>query len=93
MPKSTQVTMSSDHDLLIVLNTKMDVLSGDVKEVKDGTAKDIEALKRDKMDLIDAEKQLKDHETRIRSIEIRIWVASGIVIACQVALAIYSAFH
>lgn len=109
--KSVQVTMANDHDLLIVLNTKMDVLGTDVKEMKEGTQRRIDKLENDKIDRtevmamkVDAEKvhkdtkddyetSRKDHEARIRAMEIKIYVASGVVIAVQIGLAIWGAFH
>lgn len=40
----------SDHDLLVKINTIQEIMVRDIKEIKEGTAKDIADLKRDKAD-------------------------------------------
>ena len=65
-----------DRDLLIKLNTQVETLIADVKELKDNTAKRVDALetiKEDKTEvarlLVEANKVHADHETRLRSLE------------------------
>lgn len=60
---------NSDHDLLIVLNTKMDSLSTDVKDLKDGTQRRLDTLENGKVGREDFETFKQDHEARMRKIE------------------------
>ncbi len=65
-----------DHDLLIKLNTQMDTLIRDVKEMKDNTAKRVDDLEADKVSMAqleqyraDGAKIHDDHEARLRNVE------------------------
>lgn len=62
-----------DHDLLIELRTEMRNIRADIKELKDGTAKridDLEKEKADKKELQTVQDKLnEDIETRIRVLE------------------------
>lgn len=75
----TKLTMN-DHDLLVVLHTKLERVLVDLKEVKDNTVGRISVLEATKLDKTEAESMTKkaiaaadeiheDHETRIRSLE------------------------
>ena len=77
---NTQTLNMSDHDLLIVVHTKMDRVQGDIREIKDNLSGRIAMLEAHKLDKIEAEKILKsaleqaegihkDHEIRIRGHE------------------------
>ena len=60
---------NSDHDLLIVLNTKMDTLSTDVKDLKDRTQQRLVTLESGKVGRDDFIAFKIDHEARMRKIE------------------------
>ena len=63
----------TDHDLLQRLDSKVDSLIDEVKEMKSGTISDITDLKKEKADRREVEEIQKkvneDHEVRIRNIE------------------------
>lgn len=65
-PTAPQQYSLRDHDLLVKLDTKMDHLSGEIKEIKDNSAERLNRLedgKVDKKDFDDAMKQKNiDHE-------------------------------
>jgi hypothetical protein len=66
----------NDHDLLITVDTKLEILIREVKELKDNTTKRVETLEHEKLDKAEAQRLLKeaeklhnDHESRIRRLE------------------------
>ena len=76
---SVQNTSSkADHDTLIRIETRMEGIKTDIKDLKDGTAKRIECLETGKLNTCDSYSKLYkkdvetiqiDHENRIRSNE------------------------
>ena len=73
--KVQNVKTEGDHDLIIKLDTKMDALSVDIKDLKEGTAERIANLELQKLNIQDSypvlykagvEKMFDDHENRIR---------------------------
>lgn len=74
----------------------MDTLSVDVKDLKEGTQRRIDGLESGKLDKAEAVKMLaeertvhQDMETRIRRLERWILIATGFVLAVQVALTVW----
>jgi hypothetical protein len=65
----TTSTSRADHDLLIRLETKMDQVIGDVKDLKDGTQRRLDALENVKVNREEFSNFVKDHEARVRRIE------------------------
>lgn len=70
-----------DHDLLIRVDEKVDLLILRMQSLEDNNAKRIDALEKEKLNVRDSypylyktivEKSLDDHETRLRSIE-QVW--------------------
>lgn len=66
---------ADDHDLLIKLDTKVEALRSDIRELSDGTERRITTLENEKLNKVDAypalykagvEASIKDHEDRIR---------------------------
>jgi hypothetical protein len=81
----------SDHDLIIKLDTKMDSLSDQIRDLKDSNTRRIDSLEKEKLNTCDSypvlyregvEKTLADHESRIR-------VNTGrIIVICTVGSAV-----
>lgn len=103
MPKMNQnnrVKTSSDVLVAIAtLETKVDMLSADVRDIKDGTKADIEFLKVDKISRAEAVRINTDQavvnadiETRIRFIERYMWLAIGALGLIEFVLQTYSNF-
>lgn len=100
MVKTT--TKNSNTDILVaigVLQTKVDILSEDIREMKDGTKIDIQFLKDDKVSRaemvhINTEQVTinLDVETRIRFIERYMWLAIGALGIVEFGLNFYSNF-
>lgn len=70
-----------DHDILVVLKSRMEDIRNDIKDLKDNTTKRIDVLESSKLDVKDCyatlykkdvEQTNSDHETRIRLIETNI---------------------
>ena len=63
----------SDHDLLVELRTEMRAVRNDLKDIKEGTSKDIADLKKDKADRVEVDKLQKvideDIEKRMQAVE------------------------
>lgn len=92
--KVVNIKGADDHDLLIKLDTKVEGIRGDIKELSDGTATRITALENDKLNKADAypalyktgvEKALQDHEDRIRIntgriVQIMTWGSAGLIL-------------
>jgi hypothetical protein len=77
---------TTDHDLLIRLDQKVDILAIEIKELKDGLADRILLVEKEKLDTKDSypilykgpvEATLNDHETRIRFLEKIEWRIIG----------------
>lgn len=71
-----------ERDLLIELRTEMKAVRDDIKELKDGTATRLSILEADRV----TQKDLHDHETRIRRLEYSLAIAIGGFIVIQLAL-------
>jgi hypothetical protein len=89
---------TSDHDFLLTFSaevkTKLNAISDDIKELKDGTSTRIAALENEKLNTRDSysvlyktavETTFKDHEDRLRSNTTRItqimtWGSAGIIV-------------
>lgn len=75
MSDSLDVTKFNDHELLLVLHTKFDVMRDDMKEIRDGTTVklneldlktgSLEANKASKVDVGKLEERLGRVETRL----------------------------
>lgn len=52
----------SDHDLLIQINTKVERVISDVKEIRDNTTSRVDALESEKLDKVEAAKAIVAHE-------------------------------
>ena len=70
---------ADDHDMIVRLDTKMDLLSTDIRDLKDGITKRIDNLEKEKLNICDSyfvlykkevETKLENHEIRIKSGEI-----------------------
>jgi len=77
--KVTTIKGQDDHDFLLTFSsevkTKLDTISGDIKDLKDGTTARIESLETEKLNIRDSypvlykeevEKRFDDQEGRIR---------------------------
>ena len=71
-------TKSNDHDLLLRVDTKLDLLTTTVNQLQDGTAKRISTLEAEKLNINDSypvlykkgvDDRLADHETRLNKLE------------------------
>lgn len=78
---------TTDHDLLIRLDEKVDGLSKDIKDLKDNLASRVDHLEDEKMskedfDLlkVQCDKTQQDHEDRLRSLEYWKWLLAGAMI-------------
>lgn len=71
-----QVSMT-DHDLLITLHEQVKGLRDDIQGLGDNTKTGMDALKEDLSD------KIKDHETRVRRLELWGATAVGILYALQ----------
>jgi len=76
--KVSNVKGADDHDLLVVLNTKMEDLKTDIQDLKDGTSTRIATLENEKLNIRDSypilykkdvDTKFIDHEKRIKTIE------------------------
>lgn len=79
MSKTTDVAptkQASDHDLLIVLSTKFDVMASDIKDLKDGTTSQI-AINSKR--LTEVEKQQDEMRTIVRTLRWLVLAISGVV--------------
>jgi hypothetical protein len=79
--KVTDTKNGNDHDLIMEVKTIQNVMLGEVREIKDGTAQRIKTLEDAKLDIKDSYQFIykknvdaicQDHETRIRSNETNI---------------------
>ena len=93
--KTLEVRGSDDHDRLVVLDTKMDAISDQIKDLRDNNTKRIDELERTKLDISDSYevkdmagnlKRMEDCTLRITELEISkiritvmIGIASGIL--------------
>lgn len=102
MPRRNNPAKTSSDVLVAIatLETKVDLLSADVKEIKDGTKSDIEFLKVDKISRAEAVRintdqavVNADHETRMRFIERYVWIAIGALGVIEFALGLWANLH
>jgi len=77
-----------DHDVLIRLDQKVDILTKEVRDLKDNFAKRIEALEDEKISKADVMTMKRDcdathadHEMRIRTGEAALWKFAGVAMA------------
>lgn len=85
-------SMSSDHDLLIELRTRMEGLEREIQRLSDGTLKritELEVKKADKDVFDDLSKEVRvEHEKRLRGLEVKsfaIWIAIFVYTVLNVA--------
>ena len=92
--KVSSEKQSDDHDILVVLASKMEDLKSDIKDLKDNTTKRVDNLETNKLNILDSyavlykadvEKTRLDHETRIRDNEkyitqILTWGSVGLLV-------------
>lgn len=77
----------TDHDLLIRIDTRLDGLFNDFGDLK----KEIHRLwveKASKSDIAECKKTDEDHESRIRAVERRIWIAIGGLAVIEVGIGV-----
>jgi len=72
----------TDHDLLIRINTLLEVMSSDIAAFKQTTNQEIARLWSEKGSTRDS----ADHEKRIRALEKSLWKAAGAVGAIQLVV-------
>lgn len=84
---------ANDHDLLIVLHTKLDRALTDIEKIGDGMSArlvELEHTKAEKKELVEAQiaadKIHDDHERRIRRLEKYVWLAIGALAIIQIIL-------
>ena len=95
--KSLTVRSSDDHDRIVVLDTKLDAISDQIKELKDNNAKRIDDLEKNKLNTRDSypvlykesiDKCIADHEDRIRKNTVKLTiimtVGSAIIFAITI---------
>jgi hypothetical protein len=77
--KTLAVGVNSDHDTLVILDTKMDSLADQIRELRDNNARRIDQLETEKLNCRDSypvlykkdvEDRLQSHEGRIKTGEI-----------------------
>jgi hypothetical protein len=97
-----------DHDLLVILNTKMEGIKNDISDLKDGTAHRIDELEKNKLNISDSYKEnfltqdtqsFKDLNTRLLNLEtaktqvtVLLSIASAIL-TFLTGLLLYHIFH
>jgi hypothetical protein len=87
---------SQDHDVLIRLDQKVDLLSTDIKELKDNTAARVAALEMEKANQkeLDALRILAESNARrINKLENYYTRIAAITGAAVVAIELYARFH
>lgn len=72
----------NDHDLLITIDTRLDVL---IKAHTDFKTT-LDTVSRDKMEKSDAESKFKDHENRMRKMERIIYIGLGALAILELIL-------
>lgn len=84
---------ASDHDLLIVLHTKLDRALQDIERLGNGLSdklKDLEHTKANKVDVETAQRAAdkvhEDHERRLRRLEKYVWLAIGALAILELIL-------
>ena len=103
--KVSNVKGADDHDLLVVLNTKMEDLKTDIQDLKDGTSARITTLENEKLNIRDSypvlykkdiDEKMADHEKRMKAIEssdTKLTVMLGIGIAILSVLVSLLVYH
>ena len=69
LPIAPIASNSGDHDLLLRIDTKVERVIVDVAKINDNFANRIDALEREKISKADFDKQVADHEDRLRITE------------------------
>lgn len=95
-------TKKSNTDILVAIatiETKIDQMTRDVQEIKDGTKSDIEALKVNKIsreEMVHVQTDLlsrdTDKETRLRFLEQYVWWGFGAVAVSSFLLSYFHPF-
>lgn len=78
-----------DHDLLIRLETKMDLAMGEIREIKEGTAARLLVLENDHV----STRSFGDHEKRLRRLETWGLISIGFLYAISVGWVVYVYLH
>lgn len=88
-----------DHDLLIRLDQKVDLLTDAIKDIKDDTINRVQKLEDTKLDKEAFEKYVKSHgeltvdeEKRIRKLEKVVWSAVAIIFFSQILIGWYFSY-
>ncbi len=86
----------NDHDLLVILSTKMDRAIQDIANLGLNLAQKVQDLQHEKQDREESDKfqdmftkQQTDHEKRIRFIEKYLWTAVGIIALAEFLIGVY----
>jgi hypothetical protein len=72
----------TDHDLLIRINTLLDVMSADIATFKQTTNHEISRLWNEK----GSKQESADHEKRLRALEKSLWKAAGAITVIEVLI-------
>lgn len=83
----------NDHDLLIQIGTKLDRAILDIKELKDNTTARVTVLEDEKVNRVDYDARINDHEKRLRRLERWGAIGIGALGIIQFLLNIYSNLH
>ena len=75
MAKETAKTL--DHDLLIAVNTKLERVIADIRELKDNVAQRVSVLEQDKLDKTEASRIYGEHEVLHEKLDSRVTQLEG----------------
>lgn len=97
--KNTTEWNRQDRDLLIKLETKLDGVVADIKDMKDSTLSRLAMVEAGKLDRTEANRLQAeameihgDHETRLRFVERYMWLALGGLAVIEFALNYFHPF-
>ncbi len=86
--------MKTDHDVLVEVNVKLERVISDIADLKDNTANRVDTLEKEKIDIDEYNRRIKqtdglheDHEIRLRRIEKWGLMALGALAIIQFLLA------
>jgi len=96
--KVVDTKQGNDHDLILEVKTIQTVMLGEIREIKDGTAKQLSDLQSNKLDIKDSypvmykkdvETALTNHEGRVKILETNMTriIAYGVALMVVVGLA------
>ena len=73
--KVNSVQANSDHDLILEVKTIQNVMLGEIREIKTGTAQQISDLQKNKLDCGDSYASIykKDIDSRMDNLDARSW--------------------